>query len=120
MEPAGDVHPSSQLVQSLAPVSALYVLAGQLMHERSLWLLADWYFPLERPKKVSGDRLVDALEKARHERLAESNIHRSENPLPEYLGNGFHKTSGKLHDLLQDQRLMPLILTNPANQKQRD
>ncbi len=31
-----------------------------------------WYFPLERPKNVSGDRLVDALEKARHERLAEA------------------------------------------------
>ena len=53
MEPAGDVHPSSQLVQSLAPVSALYVLAGQLMHERSLWLLADWYFPLEQRAQYS-------------------------------------------------------------------
>jgi DNA polymerase-3 subunit delta' len=30
-----------------------------------------WYFPLERPKKVSGDRLVDALETARHQKLAE-------------------------------------------------
>lgn len=30
-----------------------------------------WYFPLARPEKVSGDRLADALETARHERLAE-------------------------------------------------
>jgi DNA polymerase-3 subunit delta' len=30
-----------------------------------------WYFPLERPKNASGDRLVDALETARHQRLAE-------------------------------------------------
>ncbi len=30
-----------------------------------------WYFPLERPKGVSGDRLGDALETARHEILAE-------------------------------------------------
>ena len=28
-----------------------------------------WYFPLERPKKVSGDRLVDALEDARMQAL---------------------------------------------------
>lgn len=30
-----------------------------------------WYMPLPRPKKVSGDRLVDALEDARHEVLAQ-------------------------------------------------
>lgn len=30
-----------------------------------------WYFPLARPKKVSGDRLVDALEEARMQALAE-------------------------------------------------
>jgi DNA polymerase III subunit delta' len=30
-----------------------------------------WYFPLPRPKGVSGDRLADALEEARHEVLAE-------------------------------------------------
>lgn len=30
-----------------------------------------WYFPLPRPKGVSGDRLVDALETARHQELAE-------------------------------------------------
>lgn len=30
-----------------------------------------WYFPLPRPKGVSRDRLVDALERARHEALAE-------------------------------------------------
>jgi len=34
-----------------------------------------WYFPLERPKNVSGDRLVDALEQARHQRLAEYRAH---------------------------------------------
>lgn len=30
-----------------------------------------WYFPLPRPKKVAGDRLVDALEDARMQALAE-------------------------------------------------
>jgi DNA polymerase-3 subunit delta' len=30
-----------------------------------------WYFPLERPKGVSGERLVDALEDARHREIAE-------------------------------------------------
>lgn len=30
-----------------------------------------WYMPLPRPKKVSGDRLADALEDARHEVLAQ-------------------------------------------------
>ena len=30
-----------------------------------------WYFPLPRPKNVSGDRMPDALERARHEELAE-------------------------------------------------
>ncbi|MDX1647440.1 MAG: hypothetical protein R3304_09875 [Longimicrobiales bacterium] len=30
-----------------------------------------WYFPLPRPKGVSGDRLADALEQARHQELAE-------------------------------------------------
>ena len=30
-----------------------------------------WYFPLPRPKKVSGDRLVDALEDARLEAIAD-------------------------------------------------
>ncbi|MDH3270236.1 MAG: hypothetical protein OEN56_02825 [Gemmatimonadota bacterium] len=30
-----------------------------------------WYFPLPRPKNASGDRLVDALEIARHRELAE-------------------------------------------------
>ena len=30
-----------------------------------------WYFPLPRPKGVSGDRLADALETARHAELAE-------------------------------------------------
>lgn len=30
-----------------------------------------WYFPLPRPKGVSGDRLADALEEARHQGLAE-------------------------------------------------
>jgi len=30
-----------------------------------------WYFPLERPKRVSGDRLADALEDARLQALAE-------------------------------------------------
>lgn len=30
-----------------------------------------WYFPLPRPKGVSGDRLADALERARHEALSE-------------------------------------------------
>lgn len=30
-----------------------------------------WYFPLPRPKGVSGDRLADALETARHQELAE-------------------------------------------------
>jgi DNA polymerase-3 subunit delta' len=30
-----------------------------------------WYMPLPRPTRVSGDRLVDALEDARHEMLAE-------------------------------------------------
>jgi DNA polymerase-3 subunit delta' len=30
-----------------------------------------WFFPLERPKSASGDKLVDALEAARHEALAE-------------------------------------------------
>lgn len=30
-----------------------------------------WYFPLARPKNVSGDRLTDALETARHQELAD-------------------------------------------------
>lgn len=30
-----------------------------------------WYFPLARPKNASGDKLVDALENARHEELAD-------------------------------------------------
>lgn len=30
-----------------------------------------WYFPLERPKSASKDRLADALERARHAELAE-------------------------------------------------
>ena len=30
-----------------------------------------WFFPLARPKGVSGDKLVDALEHARHQELAE-------------------------------------------------
>lgn len=30
-----------------------------------------WYFPLERPKGASGDKLVDKLEEARHRELAE-------------------------------------------------
>ncbi len=30
-----------------------------------------WFFPLTRPKGVSGDRLVDALERDRHDALAE-------------------------------------------------
>jgi len=30
-----------------------------------------WYFPLARPKGVSGDRLADALERARYEELSE-------------------------------------------------
>jgi DNA polymerase-3 subunit delta' len=30
-----------------------------------------WYFPLERPKSTSRDRLADALERARHAELAE-------------------------------------------------
>lgn len=30
-----------------------------------------WYFPLPRPKGVTGDRLADALETARHQELAE-------------------------------------------------
>jgi DNA polymerase-3 subunit delta' len=31
-----------------------------------------WYFPLPRPKGVSGDRLADALERARYDELAET------------------------------------------------
>jgi DNA polymerase III subunit delta' len=34
-----------------------------------------WYFPLARPKGVSGDRLVDALEDARREELADIRGH---------------------------------------------
>ena len=30
-----------------------------------------WYFPLARPKGVSGDRLADALERVRYEELSE-------------------------------------------------
>jgi DNA polymerase-3 subunit delta' len=30
-----------------------------------------WYFPLPRPKGVSGERMAEALERARHEELAE-------------------------------------------------
>ncbi len=33
-----------------------------------------WYFPLARPKKVSGDRLVDALEDARLEAIADIRV----------------------------------------------
>jgi DNA polymerase III subunit delta' len=33
-----------------------------------------WYFPLPRPKGMSGDRLADALEEARHQELAEVRI----------------------------------------------
>jgi len=50
-EPAGDVRPSPQLVHApecVEPTCVLYVLAGQSMHEPSLWLLADWYFPFEQ------------------------------------------------------------------------
>jgi len=41
-------------------------MAGSLEHPD-----IHWYFPLARPKKVSGDKLVDALETARHQELAE-------------------------------------------------
>jgi len=34
-----------------------------------------WFFPLERPKSASGDKLVDALEAARHEALADLRAH---------------------------------------------
>lgn len=40
-----------------------------------------WYFPLERPKGVSGDRLADKLETARHAELAEL---RSESRRPSF------------------------------------
>ena len=44
-----------------------------------------WFFPLPRPKGVSQDKLGDALEEARHERLAElreSPLQGSYNPEP--------------------------------------
>ena len=44
-------------------------MAGSLKHPD-----IHWYFPLPRPKRVSGDRLVDALEDARLEAIAEVRV----------------------------------------------
>ena len=45
-------------------------MAGSIEHPD-----VHWYFPLERPKGVSGERLADALEEARLEEIAEVRAH---------------------------------------------
>jgi len=70
-----------------------------------------WYMPLPRPRGVSGDRLADALENARHERLAEL---REQPFVPSYTPEVTGLYMGTAQNLRRRAHMRPSLAPGPV------